>query len=424
MNNGTALLPAKKLSNVLPSEGFKFLRVDVDFTRDSAPILDGPVTFPYYIVPDGSQYQRIVVSLGQITGGASPLSKVNALTFSWRPSFTTDGDAQQLTGGNTLIVYNNQTGQVLYVSGNNAVQNQSLVSGSRPFTMVDSFGDVEFFLLNTSGVQQGKGSFLFSNFDIFPYYDVCSDNITSTTQASGGLFAPLMTPPIPTQANSGFTFAVNQQGTFVANDVATGIQLQESATTATLIEGVAASYPATPFTFDVLLSALVTPSSSSSAGTDIGIAIGPMFAPDSSAQILLYFGHNNSWSWFIQNWFDPNTVEEQVTEQQSGSLPFVWMRYTDDGTTIAYLASSDGINYATIYTVAKSSGFLPADGYNNLGIFTFSPEDAQGTTVQVCKVTSGISASVRKLTLVKKPSLISRMMTVVKGLKNGTGKHT
>ena len=44
----------------------------------------------------------------------------------------------------------------------------------------------------------------------------------------------------------------------------------------------------------------------------------------------------------------------------------IWVGWKDDGTNFSLLLSSDGANYTTLFTQAKSAGYLGASGYSNL----------------------------------------------------------
>lgn len=84
----------------------------------------------------------------------------------------------------------------------------------------------------------------------------------------------------------------------------------------------------------------------------------------------------------------PNFIE--VTQWNSAtsqnSTPFstsargfaqpIWLQVSDSGTTVSFAFSHDGANFLTVYSVAKSSGFLGSTGYSNI-VFIVNP---RGTT--------------------------------------------
>lgn len=73
----------------------------------------------------------------------------------------------------------------------------------------------------------------------------------------------------------------------------------------------------------------------------------------------------------IQNYSNPTSFSGQPFAFTDISTNLTWIGLRDDGTNIFFERSSDGVNFATIYTTSKSSGFLGSSGYNEIcfGLF-------------------------------------------------------
>ena len=55
-----------------------------------------------------------------------------------------------------------------------------------------------------------------------------------------------------------------------------------------------------------------------------------------------------------------------------------WFQLRDDGTNVSFAFSQDGANFLTVFSVAKSSGYLGASGYSNV-IFFVNPQSTGDT---------------------------------------------
>jgi hypothetical protein len=67
-----------------------------------------------------------------------------------------------------------------------------------------------------------------------------------------------------------------------------------------------------------------------------------------------------------------------VTSASNGYSQPIWLQLKDDGTNVSFAFSQDGANFLTLFSVAKSSGFLGASGYNQV-IFFVNPSGASNT---------------------------------------------
>jgi hypothetical protein len=67
---------------------------------------------------------------------------------------------------------------------------------------------------------------------------------------------------------------------------------------------------------------------------------------------------------------------DDVLSQPNAFSQPVWMQIKDDGTNVSFAFSQDGANFLTLFSVAKSSGWLGATGYSNI-VFFSNPQGGQ-----------------------------------------------
>lgn len=270
------------------------------------------------------------------------------------------------------------SGQITGVSGNG----HTLATVVGPLTAGDGVVPDGFGNLIDSGSPSSGGSatlnsvafcngFTPTNGQVVQYTTASSPNpcwTAATVSGGGGMFGSLLSAT-PTMANTGLTTAYNHPGTFAATNVATGIEFQDTAGTGFVMEGQIMAYPGTAFTATILLTA-PTPFTS-------GSGLGFVVANSPTTQAMLfgeYWGIGGQWSFYGSSFTTPNTGQSQVFDSATGYLqssPFVWLRFKDDGTSIYYSYSYDGIIFTQIYTATKSSSFLGSSGFNYLGYALF-----------------------------------------------------
>lgn len=173
-----------------------------------------------------------------------------------------------------------------------------------------------------------------------------------------GLFSAEITAP-PTIAGGTWT-QDNITGTFTSvADTTAGICIRVGDTTGAL-HGIRIPAPSTPWTKTCLL--LMPPMGGSYIYPGMYMTNGTLFQR---------FGPISGANFSIQNWSSFTAFAANVvtlgTEYQTPQL--LWLQIHDDGTNISYLASADGVNFWTVYKVAKASGYLGASGYTNVGVF-------------------------------------------------------
>lgn len=177
-----------------------------------------------------------------------------------------------------------------------------------------------------------------------------------------GLYHQIMSAT-PTSASTGLTNWLNQGSAAVADSaVGISITVQPSGTSANLTGRFMAA-PTPPYKITALIAA--TRSSNSFSGVGIGWYDGV------GKLQTIFFTTNNGGGNIIQliNWnsITSNTVVSQ-TFNNAYSQP-IWLQIQDDGTSVTLGVSQDGANFLSFPSIVKSSGFLGANGYSNIGFF-------------------------------------------------------
>lgn len=201
---------------------------------------------------------------------------------------------------------------------------------------------------------------------------VANGLVTSASNGSasgGGLFSQVLSST-PTSAGTGLTTWVNQSTTTVA-DTATGVLLTGVATgssNTTRISARSLASPSTPYTYTALLA--IAPSNVIFPWCGIGWYDGTKF------HVFSYFWNGSAMALRVDRW--SNTTTFSATDGSSTIPPatgFVWLRIEDDGTNVTFSWSIDGANYITMFTVAKSTGYLGSTGYSNV-VWYINPQTA------------------------------------------------
>jgi hypothetical protein len=190
-----------------------------------------------------------------------------------------------------------------------------------------------------------------------------SVTIAMTTPAAGtGLFRQVMSPT-PTSASTGLGTWLNQ-GAAAVSDSATGMTIDSPLSATTNLRGRYKSAPASPYTITALLGA----TGSSFAG--IGWYDGTAKLQVLSIESLILR---------VRQFTNPTTLSAvNFSSFSNFYTASVWLRLQDDGTTVSFSFSQDGINFMSVYSIAKASGFLGASGYSNVVFFVVPPTNARG----------------------------------------------
>jgi hypothetical protein len=276
---------------------------------------------------------------GQLPDATQVMANFNALVSCLNPGGSTNAIQYNAGSGSLGGVGPLSNGQLIIGSTGNAPQAQTLTAGSG-ITITNGAGNI------TVAATAGTGTGL--------YHQVMS---ATPTSASTGLIAWL------------------NQGTSVVSDSAVGLSID-----APPIGGIAGNLvgrftpvPSPPYTIRALIGA--TRNSNNNSGVGIG-----WYDGTAKLHVLSYTTLNGGVPFIeITKW---NTVSSfNGGDFQSASNGFsqpIWLQLQDDGTNVSFAFSQDGANFLPVFTVAKSSGFLGAAGYNNV-IFFLNPRGASHT---------------------------------------------
>lgn len=184
--------------------------------------------------------------------------------------------------------------------------------------------------------------------------------------AGGGLYNQVMSAT-PTSAGTGLTNWVNQ-GTATQTDGQTGMVIHDSSQSSATLRILSSAAPAAPYTITALLAVTGSPTNSITGG--IGWYDGSSKVEDIG---LVY---TNGWVLSQQEWNSPTSYNTSSAATNTGNVPLVWLQIQDDGTNVYERFSYDGVSFITLFTIAKSSGWLGASGYSNIIFFT-NPQGAE-----------------------------------------------
>ncbi len=190
-------------------------------------------------------------------------------------------------------------------------------------------------------------------------------NITIST--AGDLYHQVMSAT-PTSATTGLTNWLNQ-GSAVVSDSAVGICIDAPTSgTAANVSGRYAAAPTAPYKITALIAA--TRNSTNYSGVGIG-----WYDGTNKLQTVQYMINNGSAPVLVVNQFNSPTTAgaNNVVSFANVFAQPIWLQLADDGTTVSFRFSQDGANFLSLYSVAKSSGFLGASGYSNV-IFFVNPQ--------------------------------------------------
>lgn len=196
-----------------------------------------------------------------------------------------------------------------------------------------------------------------------------SITISATVPGPAGLYHQMMSAT-PTSASTGLTTWLNQGSSAVA-DSAVGVAMNSPSSGSTInIAGRFKPAPTAPYT----ITALIAATRNSASGAAVGLG---WYDGAAKLHLLGYAVSGTTPILLVQRWNSTSSLNS--TDFTSASNAFaqpIWMRIKDDGTNVSFAFSHDGASFLTVYSVAKSSGFLGASGYNNV-IFFNDPRGGQ-----------------------------------------------
>lgn len=193
----------------------------------------------------------------------------------------------------------------------------------------------------------------------------------ASTTASG-LYRQVMSAT-PSSASTGLINWVNQ-GTAVLIDSAIGLSI-DAPPSGNVARGVGLfkAAPTPPYTIRALIAA--TRNSNSFSGVNLG-----WYDGTSKLHVLGYDTNGGGAAVFrLWRWNSPTSpFAANFNSALNGFSQPIWLQLQDDGTNVSFGFSQDGANFLNLFSIAKSSGFLGANGYRNL-IFMLNPQGASHT---------------------------------------------
>ncbi len=195
-----------------------------------------------------------------------------------------------------------------------------------------------------------------------------SVTLAATAGTGGtGLYRQVMSPT-PTTVSTGLANWLNQ-GSAVASDSAVGLSINAPQSASTSLRGRYMAAPSPPYTIKVLIAATRNTYTQSSVGVG-------WYDGTAKLHVIQNIANNNASCPIIQvakfNSVTAGAGTDFSSALNTFSLP-IWLQIRDDGTNVSFAFSQDGANFLPVFTVAKSSGFLGASGYNNVIFFVNSP---------------------------------------------------
>lgn len=168
-----------------------------------------------------------------------------------------------------------------------------------------------------------------------------------------GLFSGSISAP-PTDTGTGFTTWQNQ-GTAVRSNDASGLRV--SSTDTSQLHLLTKAVPATPYVITglVALNQNTANFSGSVFGWTDGTKVHCWLNQPGSARLIQ--------KWNTASSFNSNDLS---TTEALNVTSLKWWRLADDGTTVTFSTSQDGVNFAAQFSVAKASGFLGGSGYTKI----------------------------------------------------------
>jgi hypothetical protein len=176
----------------------------------------------------------------------------------------------------------------------------------------------------------------------------------------GAIFGGLLTPPV--LAN--FTKLNQGTSTMVQNTNANSITFyQDTVNSAEPVRGLYVAVPATPYRVQALVKPQPTGGYSrvgigwSDAGTKTQF-VGVDMNNGTPQIVTMSYAVLTGGSATMYGTVVPISVPD-----------LIWLGVADDGTTIYFEYSYDGVNWVTQYSIARSSGYLGGSNYTNAGMF-------------------------------------------------------
>jgi hypothetical protein len=178
-----------------------------------------------------------------------------------------------------------------------------------------------------------------------------------------GLYRQILSAT-PTLASTGLLSWLNQ-GTADVVDSSVGLAINApSSGSANNITGRQFPAPLAPYKLTALIAATRAPTGNN------GIGLGWYNGTDRLHLISLTTIGGGLPKFEVTKWNSVTSLSatDAQTASSGYSEPF-WVQISDNGSTVSFAFSQDGANFLTLFSVAKSSGWLGASGYSNIVFF-------------------------------------------------------
>lgn len=282
------------------------------------------------------------------------------LAYRWSGSAYVAISSSIALGETESTAYRGDRGKIAY--------DHSQITSGNPHTVTKS--DVG--LANVDNVQQLPLSYLDTDGTMAADSDsrVPSQKAVRTYVAANagggsgtrGLFTGLMSA-VPTQALTGFSTWVNQ-GSATVEDSSAGLTLSSTLVESSLnLHMLVKSAPTPPYSVKIIIALSLRPHANYT-----GACFGWRKSADGKLTLfnMSSSADNASGGYFgIQNWSSYTTWASNLAEMPSFQTIYC-LKLSDDGTNITMSISGDGYNFLPIYSIAKSSGYQGASGYNQI----------------------------------------------------------
>jgi hypothetical protein len=193
------------------------------------------------------------------------------------------------------------------------------------------------------------------------------------SEAGNGLYRRILSAT-PTSAATGLTNWLNQ-GSAVVSDSTVGVCIDAPTSgAASNVTGRYRAAPSAPYTIKALIAA--TRNSTSSNGVGIG-----WYDGTAKLHVISYTINVNALPIIeVNKWNSVTSFNaSDFTSSPNAFAQPIWLQVQDDGTTVSFAFSQDGIDFLTVFSVAKSGGFLGASGYGNVILFVNPQGSPQGS---------------------------------------------
>ena len=184
-------------------------------------------------------------------------------------------------------------------------------------------------------------------------------NLRTTAQAIADLRAS-----VATQTGTGLT-TQSLRTSVTVGDTAGGILITApSAGVNDAWSYISKARPATPWSVVAEIAVATAGSAAPSGDKNIGIG----FHDGTKLQMIRLFqtATTAGQHLIVSSYTNVTTWSANINTSWFASAPTVFLKIRHDGTTVYFMAGADGVNFATIYSIAAGSGFLGSTGYSNV----------------------------------------------------------